>query len=405
VIPQDSDGHIDIEILKAKLDEYAERKVKIGSFSAASNVTGIVSDTHLISQTLHEHGALAFWDFAASAPYIDVEMNPRCSDHALAYKDAIFISAHKFIGGPSTPGLLIIRKELATNSVPDVVGGGTVAYVNEDSHVYLKDVEHREEAGTPAIVEAIRAGLVFKLKHSVGVDTIRAYEHDFVRRAISYLDGHPNISVLGNKDAERLSIVSFTIAGKSGKYLHHNYVVAVLNDLFGIQARGGCSCAGPYGHRLLGIDLEQSHDFEREIERGCEGIKPGWVRINFNYFISETVFEYILRAIEMIAESGYRLLPQYIFDPLSGRWRHKLGAIEPALRLGDVDFGSEGMTYPRNKIEADESQCARYLEEAAVIFEPLSQPDLSPTHSWESETFEGLRWFDIATDTTVEFRK
>ncbi|MEY2634066.1 MAG: hypothetical protein RIS75_6 [Actinomycetota bacterium] len=405
VIPQDVDGHIDIDVLREKLKEFAERSIKIGSFSAASNVTGIVSDTHLISQTLHEHGALAFWDFAASAPYIDVEMNPRDSEHPLAYKDAIFISVHKFIGGPSTPGLLIMRKDLATNSVPDVVGGGTVAYVNEDSHVYLKDIEHREEAGTPAIVEAIRAGLVFKLKHSVGVETIRAYEHDFVKRAISYLDGHPNISVLGNKDADRLSIVSFTISGISGKYLHHNFVVALLNDVFGIQARGGCSCAGPYGHRLLGIDIERSHDFEREIDRGCEGIKPGWVRINFNYFISETVFEYILKAIEVIAESGEKLLPQYIFDPLSGRWRHKQGAVEPALRLSDVEFGDSGMTYPHSKVEADVSQCAAYLTEAAAILEELPAPNLESTPLWESETFEGLRWFEVASDTTIEIRK
>ncbi|MEY3278018.1 MAG: hypothetical protein RLZZ426_504, partial [Actinomycetota bacterium] len=405
VIPQDSDGHIDLEILVKRLKEYSQRPLKIGSFSAASNVTGIVSDTHLISQTLHEHGALAFWDFAASAPYIDIEMNPRCSTHPLSYKDAIFLSPHKFIGGPSTPGLLIIRKELANNSVPDVVGGGTVAYVNEASHVYLKDVEHREEAGTPSIVESIRAGLVFKLKDSVGVETIRAYEHDFVRRAIEFLDSHENISVLGNKSADRLSIVSFTVSRTGDKFLHHNFVVAVLNDLFGIQARGGCSCAGPYGHHLLGIDPAKSQDFEKEIDNGCEGIKPGWVRINFNYFVSEVVFEYVLRAIEMIADSGWKLLPQYIFDPLSGRWRHKDGAIEPALRLSDVVFDQRGMTYPQENKVADESQCAVYLEEAQRILGALDQPDLTPTHLWQSATFEGLRWFDVASDTAIAVRK
>ena len=315
VIPEDADGHIDSNILRQRLSEYAERPLKIGSFSAASNVTGIVSDTHEISQLLHENGALACWDFGAAAPYIDIEMNPRCS-HPLAYKDAIFISPHKFIGGPSTPGILVLRKDVVHNTVPDVVGGGTVAYVNEYEHVYLKDVEHREEGGTPAIVEAIRAGLVFKLKHTVGVDVIRAYEHDFVHRAVHALEEHPNIVILGNHEADRLSIVSFVIQ-RGGRYLHHNFVVAVLNDLFGIQSRGGCSCAGPYGHRLLGIDLELSHEYEREIERGCEGIKPGWVRINFNYFINEVNFEYVIRAIELIATYGWRLLPQYVFDPLT----------------------------------------------------------------------------------------
>ena len=399
VIPEDSDGHIDIEVLRSRLAEFADRPLKIGSFSAASNVTGIVSDTHAISQLLHEHGALACWDFAASAPYIDIEMNPRC-DHPLAYKDAIFMSPHKFIGGPSTPGLLAMRKDIVTNTVPDVVGGGTVAYVNESEHVYLKDIEHREEGGTPAIVEAIRAGLVFKLKNTVGIDVIRAYEHDFVHRAVHALEQHPNIQVLGNHEADRLSIVSFVIR-RNGRYLHHNFVVAVLNDLFGIQSRGGCSCAGPYGHRLLGIDLERSHEYEREIERGCEGIKPGWVRINFNYFINEVNFEYVLRAVSLIADHGWKLLPSYMFDPLTGRWRHKAGAVEPALRLSDVSFEVEGMKYPRTSQVADDSQLPLYLEEARDLFMRLPEPDLSQTPDWESADIESLRWFDVAAETGI----
>lgn len=399
VIPEDSDGHIDIEALRSRLSEFADRPLKIGSFSAASNVTGIVSDTHAISQLLHEHGALACWDFAASAPYIDIEMNPRC-DHPLAYKDAIFMSPHKFIGGPSTPGILVIRKDIVTNTVPDVVGGGTVAYVNESEHVYLKDIEHREEGGTPAIVEAIRAGLVFKLKNTVGIDVIRAYEHDFVHRAVHALEQHPNIQVLGNHEADRLSIVSFVIR-RNGRYLHHNFVVAVLNDLFGIQSRGGCSCAGPYGHRLLGIDLERSHEYEREIERGCEGIKPGWVRINFNYFINEVNFEYVIRAVSLIADHGWKLLPSYMFDPLTGRWRHKAGAVEPALRLSDVSFEVEGMKYPRTSQVADDSQLPLYLEEARDLFMRLPEPDLSQTPDWESADIESLRWFDVAAETGI----
>ncbi len=181
-----------------------------------------------------------------------------------------------------------MRRELLANRVPDVVGGGTVAYVGPSGHRYLDDPVHREEGGTPAIVEAIRAGLVFQLKQAVGVDVINAHEEDFWRRAVDRWTQNPNLGILGNLEAERLSIVSFVVRRPSGRFLHHNFVVAVLNDLFGIQARGGCSCAGPYGHRLLGIDLERSHEFEREITRGCEGIKPGWTRVSFNYFISET---------------------------------------------------------------------------------------------------------------------
>jgi selenocysteine lyase/cysteine desulfurase len=279
-IPEDANGHIDLAALETQLHAYRDRPLRIASFSAASNVTGIVTDTHAVSQLLHEHGALAFWDYAAAAPYVDIDMMPRCEEHPLAYKDAIFLSPHKFIGGPGTPGVLIVRRELLTNTVPDVVGGGTVAYVNPEDHHYLSDPEHREEGGTPAIVESIRAGLVFQLKDAVGVDVIRAHEEDFVRRAISAWTANSAIDILGNRDAERLSIVSFVIRRPGGRFMHHNLVVAILNDLFGIQARGGCSCAGPYGHRLLGIDLERSHEFEREITHGCEGIKPGWVRVN-----------------------------------------------------------------------------------------------------------------------------
>ena len=192
-IHEDADGHIDIEHLTAELERHADRPLRIASFSAASNVTGIVSDTHRITQLLHEHGALAFWDFAAAGPYIDIEMNPRCTDHPLAYKDAIVLSPHKFVGGPGTPGVLIIRRELLMNSVPDVVGGGTVVYVNPESHRYLDDPVHREEGGTPAIIESIRAGLVFQLKDAVGVDVIRTHESDLVRRAVAALSSSEEI--------------------------------------------------------------------------------------------------------------------------------------------------------------------------------------------------------------------
>ena len=247
----------------------------------------------------------------------------------LAAKDAVFISPHKFIGGPGTPGVLVARRELFRNRVPSVPGGGTVRYVNPFEHVYLSDIEHREEGGTPAIVESIRAGLVFGLKAAVGVDAIRERETAFIRRALARWEANPSIEILGSHEAERLSIVSFVVR-RGPLYLHHNYVVALLNDLFGIQSRGGCSCAGPYGHRLLGLDLETSHEFEREVVRGCEGIKPGWVRVNFNYFISEAVFSFILDAVDLVATEGWRLLPDYTFDPTNGLWRHRAGTARAA---------------------------------------------------------------------------
>jgi len=393
-IPEDADGHIDTGRLASELAAHADRPLKIGSFSAASNVTGIVTDTDAISRLLHAHGALAVWDYAAAAPYLDIDMAGDHLDPA-TYKDAVVLSPHKFVGGPGTPGVLAIRRDLLTNSVPVVVGGGTVAYVNPAEHVYLSDPVHREEAGTPAIIESIRAGLVFDLKRNVGVEVIRAHEHDYLRRAISAWNDQPGIDVLGNLEAERLSILSFTVRRPGGRYLHHNVVVSILNDLFGIQSRGGCSCAGPYGHRLLGIDLERSHEFEREITHGCEGIKPGWVRVNFNYFISEEVFEYIVRAVALVAEHGWRLVPDYRFDVASGRWRHKNGPVEPPLRLSQLNYVDGVLTYPRRDDRAPESDLAGYLTFAQELMTSLPEPGADVDAHKVSADFEHLRWFEL----------
>ena len=218
-----------------------------------------MSDTRAISVALHRFGALSFWDFAAAAPYVEIEMAPRRmgEEADLDYKDAIFLSPHKFIGGPGTPGVLVARRALFRNTVPSVPGGGTVEYVNPLEHVYVRDIERREEGGTPDIVGSIRAGLVFRLKDAVGAEAIRQREESFTHRALERWEANPAIEVLGSHDLPRLSIVSFVVRYE-GRYLHHNFVVALLNDLFGIQARGGCSCAGPYGHRLLGIDIATS---------------------------------------------------------------------------------------------------------------------------------------------------
>jgi selenocysteine lyase/cysteine desulfurase len=398
VIPQDVDGHIDAGALERELDRHADRSLKIGSFSAASNVTGIVSDTERISALLHRHGALSFWDFAAAAPYVDVDMYGGSDSDPLAYKDAIFLSPHKFIGGPSTPGVLVVRRELLRNRVPDVPGGGTVAYVNPTEHRYLADPAQREEGGTPAIVESIRAGLVFQLKQAVGIEVIRAHEEHYLHRAVTAWQDEPGIEILGNLDAERLSIVSFVVKAPSGRYLHHNFVVALLNDLFGIQSRGGCSCAGPYGHRLLGIDLDRSHEFEREIAHGCEGIKPGWVRVNFNYFISEPVFSYIVDAVRLVARHGWRLLGDYHFEPATGLWRHRRGLVEPPLRLTQVGYDTDGtMCYPRHDDRAPESQLAGYLDEAAAVFAAAGalDSDAQLPAGAVSGDFEELRWFEL----------
>ncbi len=389
-INEDADGQIDLTELEERLVEYAERPLKIGSFSAASNVTGIISDTSAISLLLHKHDALSFWDFAASAPYVGISMGSTKVDDG-DYKDAIFISPHKLIGGPGSPGLLVARRDLLTNKVPAVPGGGTVQYVSPDHHTYITDQEHREEGGTPAIIGSIRAGLVFKLKDEVGPDRIRGLEHHFIRRAIDSWKTNPSIDILGNPDAERLSIVSFVIRTED-KVLHHNYVVALLNDLFGIQARGGCSCAGPYGHRLLGIDLETSRRFEDVIATGCEVLKPGWVRLNFNYFISESEFDYIVEAVHMIGSDGWRLLPLYTYEAESGIWRHRDGLPKPPKSLKDVDFdGAEPApaTVSLDALDDYIEEAKRILSEAPLL-DGIGQP--LPTEA------EELRWFPTPTE-------
>ena len=394
VIREDADGHIDQGQLADELVRHADRPLRIGSFSAASNVTGIVSDTRAIAALLHRHGALSFWDFAAAGPYVQIDMGSAEGDPR-SYKDAIFLSPHKFIGGPGTPGVLVVRRELLRNRVPTVPGGGTVAYVNPTEHRYLEDPVEREEGGTPAIVESIRAGLVFQLKQAVGADAIQARERSLIGRAIASWSANPNIELLGNTEAERLSIVSFVVR-RGRSYLHHNFVVAVLNDLFGIQSRGGCSCAGPYGHRLLGIDIDRSHSFEREIARGCEGIKPGWVRVNFNYFISEAVFGYLLDAVHLVADHGHRLLPDYRFEVARGLWRHRQGPVEPPLRLDALHYDDTGrLRYPSSHAKAGDDALAGYLEEARRLL--ASRPEVPDPDGQAlpglSADFEALRWF------------
>ena len=393
VIGADADGHIDLGDLAAQLGRYAARPLRIGSFSAASNVTGILSDADAIAALLHSHGVLSFWDYAAAGPYVPIrarESAPGADDH----KDAIFLSPHKFIGGPQTPGVLVVRRDLVRNQVPTVPGGGTVAFVDPVGHRYLDDPVAREEGGTPAIVESIRAGLVFALKQAVGTKVIQASEERLWKRALRRWSANPNIEVLGNPGAARLPVVSLRI-GHGRQYLHHNYVVALLNDLFGIQARGGCSCAGPYGHRLLAIGAARSHAFRDEIGHGCEGIKPGWTRINFNYFISDTVADYLIDAIDLIATHGHRLLPDYSFDPHTGLWRHRNGPPQPPLCLSDLHYNPDGtLRTPARRAQAGEESLPGYLRQAYDLL--VARPDhIDDSPTGLAEDFEALRWFPL----------
>ena len=393
VIDEDAEGHIDLTQLAERLARYANRPLRIGSFSAASNVTGVLTDTERIAALLHEHGALSFWDYAAAGPYVPIRMAesaPGRRDH----KDAIFLSPHKFIGGPQTPGVLAVSRELVRNRVPTAPGGGTVAFVDPVSHSYLDDPVAREEAGTPAIVESIRAGLVFALKEAIGTDLIQAREERLWRHALVRWQDNPNIEILGIPETRRLSIVSFRIR-TAGRYLHHNYVVALLNDLFGIQGRGGCSCAGPYGHRLLAIDPVHSRAYRHEVSLGSAGIKPGWARISFNYFISDTVRDYLIEAVDLVARHGHRLLTDYTFDEHTGRWQHRRGVGQPRVRLTDVRFAADGtLSHPIHHAPLGEDALAGHLRDARELL--AARPDAIPTGpTGLPDHFEVLRWFHL----------
>ncbi|QUI35612.1 aminotransferase class V-fold PLP-dependent enzyme [Streptomyces alfalfae] len=394
VIREDASGGIDLGDLRDRLREYAHRPLRIGSMSAASNVTGILTDTDAVSALLHSHGALSLWDYATAGPYLPIrvgESEPGRRDH----KDAVFLSPHKFVGGPQTPGVLVVRRDLVRNAVPVVPGGGTVAYVGPDGHRYVPDPVSREEGGTPAIIESIRAGLVFALKDSVGPELIRAREERAWRHVRARWLRHPRIEVLGNTDAPRLPVVSFLIRHRDG-HLHHNFVTALLNDLFGIQARGGCSCAGPYGHRLLAIGAARSHAFRDIVaDGGLEGMKPGWTRVSFPYFMSDAVRDHVIEAVEIIADSGHRLLADYTFDARTGVWRHRAAPLEPDADSLRSAIGA-GAPRPARR-RAGEDVLTAHRQEGRRILRTHPSHAGGETTALPPEA-EALRWFPLPRD-------
>ena len=327
-LPLNTDGAIDLNLLRIALHVARNTgRPLFGSFSAASNVTGVITDTRAVARLLHEHGALAFFDFATAAPHAAIDMRVGEPD---GY-DAVFISTHKFIGGPGSPGILVFNPALYRLRAPSTAGGGTVSYVSSHEHRFVDDIEQRESAGTPGTVQCIRAALAFLVKESVGTPTIERLESAMIRSAITRLRRHPRIELLGNLDAPRLAILSFLVSTADGKYLHPRLVVRLLNDLFGIQSRGGCACAGPYAHRLLDISAARAEQFRNAVLDGFEAVKPGWTRINFSYFIEPEEFEFLLNAIEFIADHGERFIAEYECDWHSGGWRHRHDEAQPDL--------------------------------------------------------------------------
>ena len=317
-IPLNAAGGICLDTLARELAAVGEGVPRIGVFSAASNVTGVKSDVRAIARLLHAHGALFFCDYAAGAPYMPIcigETAEGAGDHI----DALFLSPHKFIGGPGASGLLICDKVLFEGIEPTATGGGTVSYVTAEGHCYVSSVERREEAGTPNIVGDIKAGLALELKDCVGAHEIERREAAMVARAMRSWAQDPNIELLGPLDAERIGVFALNIRSGSKK-LHYGLVVALLNDLFGIQARGGCSCAGPYGHALLGIGDDDALRHQQEVRGGQSVLRPGWVRLGFNYFFDDRTTDYIVEAVRFVAAHGAAFMSLYKVNPQSGVW-------------------------------------------------------------------------------------
>ncbi|KAM1201005.1 hypothetical protein FF1_017335 [Malus domestica] len=379
-----------MEALRLQLEsyKYSNRPI-LGSFSACSNVTGIYSDTRAIARLLHQYGGFACFDFAASGPYVEIEMRSGQID---GY-DGIFLSPHKFVGGPGTPGILVMSKALyrLKSFPPSTCGGGTVAYVNgfnpEDT-VYCEDIEERENGGTPQIIQTIRAALAFWVKEYIGYQIIEKQEQLHVKRALERLLPNQNIWILGNTTAKRLAILSFLVysttncsstaatktdigregadqglymwgeTGNSrGKPLHGGFVAALLNDLFGIQARGGCACAGPYGHKLLKIDHTVSHAYRSSIQKDYLGVKPGWTRISFPYYMSNDELEFILAALEFLATYGQRFLPLYNFSLISGSWTCDQKALQDL--IGKTNFNFDVVSLPTHGDNATQGMSSK----------------------------------------------
>ncbi len=316
VIEPTHDGLVDLDNLRAGLEKYKHRTMKIGSFSSCSNVTGIFSQYHELAKIMHEHGGIAIIDFAASAPYVKINMHPSDEQEKL---DAIIFSPHKFLGGPGTPGVLLFDKHLYNLESPDQPGGGTVLWTNPwGQHKFSPDIEVREDGGTPGFLQAIKASLAVQLKEQMGMEKIHEREIELVRMMFTRLRTIPHLNILADHIEDRLAMFSFYFDN-----IHYNLVVKLLNDRFGIQARGGCSCAGTYGHYLLHVDPQHSKHITDKIDAGDLSEKPGWVRISLHPTTTNSEVNFIVDALTQIEKNISIWQNDYIYNSHSNEYRHR----------------------------------------------------------------------------------
>ncbi len=414
------DGTIDLEDLRRKARAHRDRPLRIGAISAASNVTGVLTDVPAVCRVLHGEGAFACIDYAAAGPYVPIDMHPPDPAERI---DAVFLSTHKFMGGPGASGVLVAHAGLFHSRVPERPGGGTVDYVGPgvaghpaccapDAAAgsgsagrssplrvdYAPRLAEREEGGTPNILGDVRAGLAFAVKALLGPERILAHEVRLAEQALARLSSHRRLRLLGPAQGPRLPILSFNVDG-----LHHELVSVLLDHLFGIQARAGCSCAGPYGHRLLGIDEGQSDRYRRLIRAGLLGVKPGWVRISVPYYASQADVGYLLSAVETVADVGEAFVPLYLLSWRDGSWR-ALGTAAPGhtplqTELAELWAAGDAPASPEPALDEAElaRERARSLDEARSRAAELRTRWRGEPPAWNRPTgrpeIDELVWF------------
>lgn len=326
IIPPTEDGLVCPNNFRELIKKYGNRKTKYTSITACSNVTGIETPFMEIAKIAHEYDSYCFVDFACSGPYVDINMHE--DDASGAFLDAVFFSPHKFLGGPGTTGILIFNEKLYTNSIPDNPGGGTVDWTNPwGGHKYIDDIEAREDGGTPAFLQTIKSAMCMKLKEEMGTENIRKREEAMLEVIFERLEKIPNLHVLADQHKKRLGVISFYI-----DQLHYNVGVKMLNDRFGVQTRGGCSCAGTYGHYLLNVDEVQSSEITTQISSGDCSLKPGWIRMSIHPTHTDDEIKYILDAIESLAKNYPNWMQDYTIDLAHSSIKHKDSSAEDKMK-------------------------------------------------------------------------
>ncbi|KAF7987829.1 hypothetical protein HCN44_003692 [Aphidius gifuensis] len=408
-ITETKEGFLDLNDLERKLIEERTTGMMVGYFSAASCITGVLADDVATTLLLHQYGALSIWDYTSAAPYIHIDMNPHLPGvgETAVHKDAIIFSGHKFMGGAQSPGVLVIKKLLLGNEI--------ASEDMRDSHRHLQDPELRDESGTAGVVESIRCGLAVQLKENVTPQAIITRQDKICRQMLAHVRTIPELILLGNTshNVKRLPIFSFMVRHPRGTFLHHNFVCAILNDVFGIQARGGCACAGRYAHDLMGIDTDLARQYETVLVEsdgyshhdGCdaEALRPGFARLSLPYFMSDAELAFVLEALKMVATEGWKLLPQYVLNPDTGEWRHHTNSVFKERKwLGAIRYTDGKMITSERRVSGAggvfPQSCSDCLQTARNIFNrsrkmahryPL-QIDRSVSFS---EKGDSLRWF------------